>query len=98
MAYQIRFEEEATEHLGEFTARERSTILYEIENQLIHQPNVRTRHRKQLRPNPLAKWQLSVGDSRIFYDVDEPANEVVILAIGRKAGNRFIIGGKEYKI
>jgi mRNA-degrading endonuclease RelE of RelBE toxin-antitoxin system len=72
--------------------------LAEIEKQLVHHPNIRTRHRKQLRPNPLAKWQLSVGDFRVFYDVDEPRNEVVILAIGTKVGNRLNIGGKEYKI
>ncbi len=98
MAFQIRFEDEAVEHLDDLTAREQTTILAEIEKQLVHQPNKHTKHRKQLRPNPLAKWQLSVGDFRVFYDIDEPKSEVVILAIGIKVGNRLIIGEKEYKI
>jgi mRNA-degrading endonuclease RelE of RelBE toxin-antitoxin system len=98
MPFHINFEDEAVEHLDALAARERTTILGEIEKQLVHQPHVRTKHRKQLRPNPLAKWQLSVGGFRIFYDIDETQNEVVILAIGTKVGNRLIIGRKEYKI
>ncbi len=95
MAYRIEFGKIPTRHLDEFTARERPVILKAIEEQLTHQPNIRTRHRKKLRPNPFAKWQLSVGDVRVFYDIDEPRKEVLILAIGRKYGNRLIIGGKE---
>ena len=97
MAFQVKFEDEAVDHLDALTARERTAILAGIEKQLIHQPHVSTRHRKQLRPNPLAKWQLSIGNFRAFYDVDEIQNKVVILAIGLKVGNRLVIGGKEYK-
>jgi len=95
MAYRIEFGRIPTRHLDEFTARERSVILKAIEKQLTYQPNIRTRHRKRLRPNPLAKWQLSVGAVRVFYDVAEPRKEVLILAIGRKYGNRLFISGKE---
>jgi mRNA-degrading endonuclease RelE of RelBE toxin-antitoxin system len=98
MAFQIRFEDEAVAHLDKFKARDRSTILDEIEKHLVNQPHVRTRHRKQLRPSPFAKWQLSIGEFRVFYDVDEIQNKVVVLAIGIKAGNRLFAGGKEYKL
>jgi len=98
MPFQVRFEDDAVEHLDALKARERAILLDELEKQLVNQPNVATRHRKQLRPNPLAKWQLSVGDFRIFYNVNASKNEVVILAIGTKVGNRLIIGGKEYKL
>jgi len=98
MSFQVRFEDEAIEHLGELAAREQSIILDKIEKQLPDQPNVPTRHRKELRPNPLAKWQLSVDDFRVIYDVDEARKEVLILAIGKKIGNRLFIGGKEYKL
>jgi len=98
MAFQIRFEDKATAHLGELTARERALILDEIERQLLNQPDVPARHRRQLRSKPLAKWQLSVDYFRVFYDVDEPRNEVVILAIGRERRKRLFIGGKAFKI
>ena len=98
MAFQIRFEDEAVAHLDKFKARERSTVLGEIEGQLAKQPDVRTRHRQPLRSKPLTKWQLSIGDFRVFYDIEESQNEVVILAIGTKAGKRLIIGRKEYRL
>jgi mRNA-degrading endonuclease RelE of RelBE toxin-antitoxin system len=98
MAFQIRFEDEAVAHLDKFKAKERFAVLGEIEKQLVKQPDVRTRHRQQLRSNSLAKWQLSIDDFRVFYDIDDSQNEVVILAIGTKAGNRLIIGGKEYRL
>jgi len=98
MPFRVRFEDDAVEHLDALKARDRAILLDELEKQLVNQPNVTTRHRKQLRPNPLAKWQLSVGDFRIFYNVNASKNEVAILAIGTKVGNRLIIGGKEYKI
>ena len=35
---------------------------------------------------------------RVFYDVDVERNEVHILAIGVKEGNRLFIGGEEVKL
>jgi len=98
MPFRVRFEDDAVEHLGALKARDRAILLDEIEKQLVNQPNVTTRHRKQLRPNPLAKWQLSSGNFRVFYDIDEIKTEVLVLAIGVKAGNRLFVGGKEYKL
>lgn len=95
MAYQIEFGRIPTQRLNEFTSRERAVILRAIQEQLTYQPSIRTRHRKPLRANPLAKWQLSIGKARVFYDVDELRKEVLVLAIGRKLGNRLMIGGKE---
>jgi hypothetical protein len=34
------------------------------------EPLIRTRNRKPLRePNPLGRWELRVGESRVFYRV-----------------------------
>ena len=67
-----------------------------IKVQLRHEPFRETRNRKPRRPNPLAPWELRVGELRIFYeeDVDE-ADLVNILAVGIKRGNRLFIAGKE---
>ena len=81
------------------SAGERVVVLGAIERQLPQQPLVETRHRKPLRPNPIAPWQLSVEDLRVFYEVGAEANGPVrILAIGQKNGNILTIGGEEVQL
>lgn len=48
-----------------------------------------------MRPNPLSGWELRVGDLRVYYDVLDVERKVVIVAIGRKLGDRVSIGGEE---
>jgi hypothetical protein len=67
--------------------------------QLKNEPLREARNRKQLRPNPLAPWELRVGLLRVFYEVDALESELVnILAIGIKKGNQLIVSGKEIQI
>jgi mRNA-degrading endonuclease RelE of RelBE toxin-antitoxin system len=96
MAYTIEFAESVKAQLRGLTARQRSTILDSIERQLVHQPLVETRNKKPLRPNPIAPWELRIGDLRVFYEVgsDEP-DTVRILAVGRKSGNTLYIADQE---
>lgn len=48
-----------------------------------------------MRPNPLAPWELRIGDLRVYYDVEEdPTPVVYIRAIGIKERNRVRIGRK----
>lgn len=81
------------------TAYQRAIIFDSIKEQLIYEPFVETRNRKYLRDNPIAPWELRIGDLRVFYDLspDEP-NVVEILAIGIKEGNRLLIAGKVVKL
>ena len=74
MSYRIEFAQSVREQLRAFTARQRTTVLEAIEEQLSHQPLVETKQRKPLRPNPLAPWELRVGNFRVFYEMaaDEP--------------------------
>jgi len=52
-----------------------------------------------LRPNPLASWELRVGDLRVYYDVQEdPEQQVNVVAIGIKQRNRVSIAGELYDI
>ena len=95
MAYEISFEPDAAEQLEEFSARHRAIVLDQIEAQLTYQPEVGTRNRKRLRPNPLAPWELRIGDLRVFYDVDLGRSCVRIVAVGRKERNRLMVGGEE---
>ena len=98
MPYEIIFEPDAVEHLQAFSARDRTTVLDQVERQLSHEPGVETHSRKRLRPNPLAPWELRIGNLRVFYDVHEETSCVRVVAVGRKRGNRLIIAGEEVSI
>ena len=64
-----------------------------MDEQLVHQPTVETRNRKPMRPNPLAPWELRIGNLRVYYDVEEDPEPVVyIRAIGVKERDRVRIG------
>jgi len=46
-----------------------------------------------MRPNPLAPWELRIGNLRVYYEVEqEPETRVITLAIGVKERNRVRIG------
>ncbi len=69
MPYTVEFAQSVESHLRMLTARERTTVLDAIGGQLLHEPLKETRHRKPLRPNPIAPWELRVDQLRIFYEV-----------------------------
>jgi mRNA-degrading endonuclease RelE of RelBE toxin-antitoxin system len=99
VAYRVRFADSAEEHFAHLTARQQAIVVDAIKAQLLYEPLRKTRHRKRLRPNPLASWELRVGTLRIFYEVDaDEADLVNILAIGIKRGSRLFIGNKEIRI
>ena len=96
--FRLVFKASAVEDLAEFRKADRQRVLAESEEQLAHAPEVPTRRRKPLRPNPLATWELRVGDFRVFYDVDRETETVRVIAVGRKAGNRLTIRGREFDL
>ena len=58
-----------------------------------------------MRPNPLAPWELRIGDLRVFYDIGPPTGDqesttgtVAILAVGLKKGSRVWLGDEEYDL
>ena len=66
---------------------------------LENQPMLASRKRKVLRPNPIAPWELKLGDIRVFYEVMQtPAPLVTIKAIGVKENNELFIGGERVVI
>jgi mRNA-degrading endonuclease RelE of RelBE toxin-antitoxin system len=96
VAYRIIYSPECEEHVRALPARDRALILDTVDEQLIHQPTIETRNRKPMRPNPIAPWELRIGDLRVYYDVSEAPEPVVdIRAVGIKDRNVIRIGGKE---
>jgi mRNA-degrading endonuclease RelE of RelBE toxin-antitoxin system len=99
LSFEIEFAPEVEEHLQALTARQRTIVFDAIDNQLIYEPMVETRNKKPMRPNALAPWELRIQNMRVYYDIEqEPEAMVVILAIGVKDHNRILIGGKEIEL
>ena len=52
-----------------------------------------------MRPNPLAPWELRIGELRVYYEsMEDPEAVVTILAIGIKERERLLIAGKEIQL
>ena len=46
-----------------------------------------------MRPNPVAPWELRIGNLRVYFDVEEEPEPVVFVrAVGIKVRNRVRIG------
>jgi mRNA-degrading endonuclease RelE of RelBE toxin-antitoxin system len=96
--YRIEVTEEAKTDLSYYTAFERKLIVAEIREQLTDQPLVETKNRKLLRDNPIASWELRIRKYRVFYQVNDPAQMVIIVSVGHKEHNILLIRGKEVQI
>ena len=93
MAFAIIYSPEAVDHLKALPKATRARVVDQVEEQLTHEPKLPTRKRKVLRRNPIAPWELRLGNVRVFYDVqDEPAPLVKIAAVGIKQHNQLWIG------
>ena len=97
MKFDVRFVASADEDLGHYQAREKKIILDAIGKFLEADANVETKRRKQLRPNPLAPWELRVGDYRVFYEINQ-GTLVRVLAVGHKTHNDLFIRGEKVEI
>jgi mRNA-degrading endonuclease RelE of RelBE toxin-antitoxin system len=96
--YQITVTEAAKADLSYYTVFERKIMVAVMRAQLTDSPAVETRNRKRLRDNPIARWELRSGHYRIFYEVDETARQVTIVAVGHKDHSRLFIRGQEVQL
>src|SRR5687767_12518314 len=93
MTFRIEYAPAAVAHLRALTARQQSIVLDRVARYLTADPMVETRNRKPMRPNPLAPWELRLGNLRVYFDiVSEPEPVVVILAVGVKERNTVRLG------
>jgi mRNA-degrading endonuclease RelE of RelBE toxin-antitoxin system len=99
LPYDIQYSPDAEDHLRRFTARQQRIVMDAVDRQLLNQPKVETRNRKPMRPNPIAPWELRLGELRVYYEVsDEPRPTVTVLAIGVKHRDLIRIGGETIKL
>ena len=93
MAFKILYSPEAVDHLELLPKNSQALVLDEVDAHLAHQPTLPTRKRKLLRPNRIAPWELRLGDLRVFYEVqEEPEAVVIVKAVGIKRHNQLWIG------
>jgi mRNA-degrading endonuclease RelE of RelBE toxin-antitoxin system len=97
--YIIEYSPEAEDHLRRLNARQQRIVLDTVDRQLLNEPEVETRNRKPMRPNPVAPWELRIGALRVYYEVkNDPPFVVTVLAIGVKERNEVRIGGERIKL
>ncbi len=72
-------------------------IVNAIKKYLQYEADVQSKKRKKLRDNPLAGWELRIGEYRVFYEIKE-RNSVNILAIGHKIHNILYIRNREVEL
>src|SRR5262245_43258132 len=94
MPFKITITEDADGQFRSLPAREQRILEAAILSRLEHQPTTPTKAIKRLRPNPLAEFELRAGDLRALDNVE--GDEVVILIVGRKAGNKLLVEGEEF--
>ena len=88
--FTILYEEVAENDLRAFRTYEARRIVDEVDAHLMKTPMKPSRRRKRLEElvppwdavRPV--WQLRIGDFRVFYDVDEDRQAVIVRAVRRK--------------
>ena len=92
--FTMEYKEEVAATLKKMSAHLRGRLLDTMEEQLAHEPTRKTRNRKPivgLEP-PWEQigivWELRIGEYRVFYEVDEPANRVIVHAVRHKPPHR----------
>jgi len=73
-------------------------VLDTVDEQLAHQPDVETRNRKPMRPNPVAPWEPRIRDLRVYYDLTKDPDRVLVRAVGIKSRNTVSIGGEAIEL
>src|SRR3989454_12142131 len=94
MPFKIAITEDADRQFRFLPVRDQRNLEAAILSRLEHQPTTPTKAIKRLRPNPLAEFELRAGDLRALYNVE--GDEVVVLIVGRKVGNKLIVEGEEF--
>jgi mRNA-degrading endonuclease RelE of RelBE toxin-antitoxin system len=96
MRFEVKLVRSADQDLESYAVREQRIILDAIAEFLEVDANVESKRRKQMRPNPLAPWELRIGDYRVFYEIRE--GSVRVLAIGHKVHNELFIRGQKVEV
>jgi mRNA interferase RelE/StbE len=94
MTFRIELVDAAKADLRRLRGVDRARVLDRIETHLTHQPTVQSRSRiKRLRSGTYPPYRLRVDDIRVYYDVDETRQLVVVLGIVPKSESAAWLAG-----
>ncbi len=86
MAFGVEFTKPAAEELAALRKTDQVAIIERCKTHLTNEPSLQSKSRiKKLRDDSFPPYRLRVGEFRVFYDVDEAANKVIIYGVLRKA-------------
>jgi mRNA-degrading endonuclease RelE of RelBE toxin-antitoxin system len=94
MPFKITISEDASRQFRSLPVREQRILEAAILSRLEQCPTTPTSAVKRLRANPLVEFELRAADLRALYNVE--GDEVLILIVGRKVGNKLIVEGEEF--
>jgi len=97
MEYHISLTESAKRDIAYFEANEQRLIVAGIIAHLKTDAETETRRKKQLRPNPIAPWELRLDRFRVFYSVGE-GHHLKVVAVGHKERNDLLIQGEKVQL
>ena len=99
MAFRIELVAAAKADLGRLRGADRAKALDRIEMHLTHQPTGQSRSRiKRLRPGTYPPYRLRVDDIRVYYDVDETRQLVIVLGIVAKSASAAWLAGASARL
>ena len=94
MAFRIELVDDAKATLRRLRAVDRAKVLDRIERHLTDEPTAQSRSRiKRLRTGTYPPYRLRIDDIRVYYDVDEAAQLVVVLGIVPKSESASWLAG-----
>lgn len=96
MPYRISITAVALPQLRSLSARDQRIVEAAVAARLAEQPSLETNAVRRLRPNPLAEFELRVQHFRVLYNIDVANQEVVLVLVGVKVGNKLIVAGEEF--
>ncbi|HEV8637528.1 MAG TPA: addiction module toxin RelE [Chloroflexota bacterium] len=92
--YRITYTRDAELDIRALRKQEQARLYESVPRYLTHEPAAPSNARQPLDPNPFeAPWELRLGELRVLYAIDEPAQTVEVLRAGRKQGNRLFLRG-----
>jgi mRNA-degrading endonuclease RelE of RelBE toxin-antitoxin system len=97
MLFQVILTPSAEADLDYFKRFEQRMIIDAARRYLRNDADVESQHRKKLRANPVAPWELRFGKYRVFYELVD-VTTVKIMAIGYKEHNDLFIRGRRVKL
>jgi mRNA-degrading endonuclease RelE of RelBE toxin-antitoxin system len=94
MPFRIAITDDADRQFRWLPARDQRILEAAIQSRLLYQPATPTKAIRRLRANPLAEYELRAGHLRALYNIE--GDEVVVLVLGQKVGNKLILEGEEF--